>query len=261
MGRLHLFEFEDKKWFPTFIRNYGTDFLQFYSTHSKIYKPIIPIIKKEIKKSGNNQIIDLCSGGGGGLIWLNEELKKENMNLKILLTDYYPNISTFEHIKNQSDNFDFVNTSIDARNVSKELRGLRTQFMSFHHFKPIDAKRILQNAVDSDSPVAIFEIWERSIRSILTMLFSPLSILLATPFIRPFRSGRIIFTYLIPIVPLFVWWDGMVSVLRTYSVKEMNKLVKSLDNSEKFDWKIGRLKSGPGVVLYLLGTEKIVIQS
>jgi len=48
----------------------------------------------------------------------------------------------------------------------------------------------------------------------------------------------------------------MVSILRTYSVKEMNNLVESLDNHEKFDWEFGRLKSRPGKVLYLLGTVK-----
>jgi hypothetical protein len=81
-------------------------------------------------------------------------------------------------------------------------------------------------------------------------------VLLTTPFIRPFRIGRIIFTYLIPVVPLFVWWDGIISSLRTYSIKEMEDLVKSVENNDSFVWEIGRLKSGPGVVLYLLGTVK-----
>jgi hypothetical protein len=88
------------------------------------------------------------------------------------------------------------------------------------------------------------------------MIFSPLSVLLTTPFIRPFKIGRIIFTYLIPIVPLFVLWDGIVSSLRTYSVEEMKDLVKDLHNSETYNWQIHRVKSGPGVILYLLGTEK-----
>ena len=256
MGRIHLFEFEDQRWFPTFIRNYGTDFLQFISDKTKAYEYILPVIKKGISENDDNKIVDLCSGGGGGLVWINEELKKDNLKLNILLTDYYPNISTFEHIKKQSSNFDFIETPVDARNVPEELRGLRTKFLSFHHFKPADAKKILQNAIDSHSPIAIFEIWERSFLNLFMMLYSPLSVILVTPFIRPFRLWRIIFTFLIPIVPLFIWWDGMVSILRTYSVKEMNNLVESLDNHEKFDWEFGRLKSRPGKVLYLLGTVK-----
>ena len=88
MGRVHLFELEDQTWFPTFLRNYGTDFLQSLSNKTKMYKPIIPIIKKGLQKSGTNQIVDLGSGGGGGLIWLNSELRKDIPQLKIMLTDY-----------------------------------------------------------------------------------------------------------------------------------------------------------------------------
>ena len=256
MPRIHLFEFEDQKWFPTFLRNYGTDFLQFLSNKTKMYKPVISVIGKGIKVSGTNQIIDLGSGGGGGLIWLNQELKKKNPDLKILLTDYFPNISAFKHTQKQADNFDFIQTSVDARDVPKNLKGLRTQFLSLHHFKPVDAKKILQNAVNAKSPIAIFEAQERSAPSLIAMLFSPLTVLFATPFIKPFTLGRIIFTYLIPIVPVFVLWDGLISSLRTYSVKEMDGLVKSLDNNESFDWEIERIKSGPGVILYLLGTPK-----
>lgn len=256
MGRIHLFEFEDQKWFPDFLRNYMTDFLQYLSNKAKIYKPIVPIIKKGLNKSGTNQIIDLGSGGGGGLIWLNSELKKDIPELKIVLTDYYPNISAFRLTKKKSNNFEFMDKPIDARNVPTELKGLRTQFLSLHHFKPTDAKQILQNSIDSNSAIAIFEVQERSLPSIIAMLFSPLSVLLTTPFIRPFKIGRIIFTYLIPIVPLFVLWDGIVSSLRTYSVKEMKELVKNLNKTEKYDWEINKVKSRASVVLYLLGTKK-----
>lgn len=256
MGRIHLFEFEDLSWFPSFLRNYGTDFLQFLSNKTKMYKPIISIIKKGLEKSGTNQIIDLGSGGGGGLIWLNSELKKDIPNLKITLTDYYPNISAFKFTKKQAGNFEFVEKSVDARNVPAELNGLRTQFLSLHHFKSDDAKHILQNAISSNSSIAIFEAQERSVPSILAMLFSPISVLLTAPFIRPFKLGRIIFTYLIPIVPLFVLWDGIVSSLRTYSVKEMNELIDKLNGKENYDWEVNKVKSGPSVVLYLLGTKK-----
>lgn len=256
MGRIHLFEFEDQKWFPDFLRNYGTDFLQFLSNKTGMYKPVTSLIENILKSNNTSTIIDLGSGGGGGLIWLNRELKKEIPNLKIILTDYYPNFPAFEYTKKQSDNFEYYSKPVDARNVPSELKGLRTQFLSLHHFKPNDARQILQNAIDSKAPIAIFEAQERSFSSLLAMIFSPVSVLLTTPFIRPFKIGRIIFTYFIPVVPLFVLWDGIVSSLRTYSVDEMKDLIKYLRTSETYNWQIGRVKSGPGVILYLLGTEK-----
>lgn len=256
MKRVHLFEWEDLKWFPDFLRNYGTDFLQYISHKTKMYKNITPILNKAIKDSNTNQIIDLGSGGGGGLLWINKELQEKQSDLKITLTDYYPNISAFEHIKKNTPNVNYVKTAVDARNVPKELKGLRTQFLSFHHFKPEDAKKILQNAVDTGNSIAVFEAQERSLTSILTLLFIPIPVLLSTPFIRPLSIGRFIFTYLIPIVPLFILWDGIVSSFRTYSIKEMKELVSQLNNSSDYNWKIGRIKSFPRSLLYLIGTKK-----
>jgi len=233
-----------------------TDFLQFLTNKGKMFKPVIPLIEKGIKNSGTNQIIDLGSGGGGGLLWIASELQKTNPKLKILMTDLYPNIPAFEYTKKQGHNFEYLRDPVDARNVPGDLVGLRTQFLSLHHFKPEDVKRILQNAIDSKSNIAIFEGQERSVASIIAMLFSPITVLLMTPFIRPFKIGRIIFTYLIPLVPLFVLWDGIVSSMRTYSVSEMELLIKELNNKDDFNWEVGKIKSGPGINLYLLGTLK-----
>ncbi|MCC5929086.1 MAG: hypothetical protein JJU28_07555 [Cyclobacteriaceae bacterium] len=255
MGRIHLFEFEDQSWFPAFLRNYGTDFLQFLSNKTAMYKPILPLIEEVLRESNTETIIDLGSGGGGGLIRLNEDLKQKIPGLKIVMTDYFPNLYAFEYTKKLADNFEYEMNPVDARNVPSDLKGLRTQFLSFHHFKPGDAKSILQNAVDAESSIAIFEGQERSFSSVLAMIFSPVTVLLTTPFIRPFKPGRIIFTYIIPVVPLFIFWDGVVSSFRTYSVKEMKDIVNQLRDAEKYDWKIGKVKSGPSKILYLIGSK------
>lgn len=99
MGRIHLFEFEDLAWFPDFLRNYGTDFLQFLSNITNMFHPVIPILQKILEKSGTTQIIDLGSGGEGPIPKLNHILKKHNPGLQILLTDYFPNIDSLELAK------------------------------------------------------------------------------------------------------------------------------------------------------------------
>ena len=256
MSRVHLFEFEDQKWFPDFLRNYMTDFLQFLSNKTGMYNPIVPLIEEALIKSNTTTIIDLGSGGGGGLKALNESLRNSVPSLKIVLTDFYPNVKAFEYTKNLTGNMEYVSRSIDARDVPEELKGLRIQFLSLHHFKPSDARLILRNAIDTNSSIAIVEAQERSVASILAMLFSPISVFLVTPFIRPFSWGRLLFTYLIPLVPLFVLWDGVVSSLRTYSIQEMNQLIADVDTEKQFHWKVGKVKSGPGKVLYLIGTSK-----
>ncbi|MCL6295810.1 hypothetical protein [Jejuia spongiicola] len=256
MGRIHLFEFEDLKWFPSFLRNYMTDFLQFVSNKFDVYKPIVSIIEEGLEKSKSDTIIDLASGGGGGILKLNESLLKRKPNLKIILTDYYPNIEAFKHTKASANNIEYITTSIDALNVPKSLEGLRTQFLSLHHFKPMQAQQILQNVINNESAIAIFEAQERNLKSITFMLLSPINVLLLTPFIKPFKFGRLLFTYLFPILPILVCWDGLVSVLRTYSIKEMNKLINGLSNGDSYEWKLGKVKSGPSKITYLLGYKK-----
>lgn len=258
MGRIHLFEFEDQSWFPSFIRNYMTDYLQFISNKLKIYQGALPILKKGLEKSGGSKILDMASGGGGGLLHISSELKDDFPNLKIQLSDLYPNITAFEKTVSKSSVFSFVSEPVDATKVPASLQGFRTQFLSLHHLRPPQATQVLQNAVDAKSVIGIFETMERGPKNLIGMIFIPIFVFLMTPFIRPFSIGRLVFTYLIPLVPLFALWDGTISVLRTYSIKEMNGLVTNVKNHESYEWEISKVKSGPGEILYLLGYPKTV---
>ena len=256
MKRIHLFEFEDQTWFPSFLRNYVTDFLQFLSNKAKVYESVVPEINQALKQTNSSKIIDLGSGSGGGLLWLATELKKENMDLQIVLTDLYPNETAFNNAAKSLPYFMYHNQPVNATNVPETLKGFRTMFLSFHHFKPKQGAQILQNAVSSNEPIGIFEIQDRSVPSIIAMLLSPISVLLTTPFIKPFSLLRLLFTYIIPIIPIIVLWDGVVSSLRTYSVDEMQQLIKSVENNENFLWQIEKKKAKMGFVIYTIGIPK-----
>lgn len=253
MKRIQLFEFGDQNWFPLFLKHYDTDFLAFLSQATKMYVSILPLLEKSLHSNRTTNIIDLCSGSGGNWRWLSKALQKNHPKLKVTLTDYFPNKTAFTSLQKETNNLYFYPQAVDARKVPQELEGLRTLFLSFHHFTAKEAQEILQNAIDTNSGIAIFEAQERSLPSLLAMLFSPLTLFVVTPFIRPFELRRLLFTYLIPILPLVVLWDVIVSALRTYSVPEMRALVEGLTNREKLDWEIGSIKSGPGKLLYLIG--------
>ena len=256
MKRRHLFELEGQLWFPAFIRNFGTDFLQFISNKADFYQAVVPIIKKGIEESGSETVIDLASGGGGGWQRLSEHLKPSFPDLKIILTDYFPNIPAFQEMQKRDAIFQYETQSVNALAVPPTLKGFRTQFLSFHHFKEADALQILQNAVNNNVPIGIFEGQERTISNLIKNLFSPIFILLTTPFIRPFKLSRILFTYIIPIVPLFILWDGVVSVLRTYTPEEMKAMTQQLEGGDQYHWEIGTTKEKGILVQYLLGYPK-----
>jgi hypothetical protein len=258
MRRFHALEWEDLSWFPKSWRDFGTDYLQFFSTKFDIYKPIVPILKKGIASSGRSEWVDLASGGGGGLLKLGEKLKEEIPNLKITLTDFFPNIKAFEKTAAADpDLFRYEPDPIDAKSAPVNLQGrFRTLFGAFHHFRPADAQKILQNAVDTHSPIAIFEPVGRNPGSIISMLFVIPNVLIFTLFIRPVRWKVIPFIYLLPLVPLFILWDGIASIIRVYSEREMRGIIARVKNQHEFDWEVGHVKNGPMPIYYLLGLPK-----
>jgi hypothetical protein len=144
--------------------------------------------------------------------------------------------------------------SVDATHIPDLLVGCRTLFNALHHFRPDDARKILQSAVDARQPIAIFDVPERTVPYLVGILFAPIVFVIACPFLRPFDWRWIIFTYLIPVIPLFVVWDGLVSGLRAYSLAELDELVASLD-ADGYQWDLGQVKVGnqPAHITYLTG--------
>ena len=253
--RIHLFELEDQSWFPNLIRDYATDFLQFIEAAMSVYRPVVPILAEALRSSGTNNVVDLCAGGGGPVLALRRELANAGVAATFLLTDKYPNVAAFEALEQESPSIKGYRQSVDAMNVPPELAGFRTVFNAFHHFQPDDAREVLRSAVKARQPIGVFEIPERALHVIIaTPLTVPFIVLGVTPFIRPFRWTRILFTYLIPLVPLTCLWDGFVSQLRAYTPDELRELAASLGDVG-YSWDSGKVwyrRSGVHLT-YLVG--------
>jgi hypothetical protein len=179
----------------------------------------------------------------------------ENFPVSVCLTDKYPNRSAFERVRELSGGkIDYVAEPVDVTNIPPERRGFRTMFTSFHHFRPQEARAILQNAVDNEQGIAVFEIPHRRALTILETLFVPPVALLTVPFVRPFRWSRLLWTYLIPFVPLVMLFDGIVSCLRAYSHAELRELTEGIC-APNYEWEVGEALTGPLrlPVTYLIG--------
>jgi hypothetical protein len=252
--RLHLFEFNDQAWLPSSLRDALTDYLQFAIKVGRPYAPIVPILKDALTRTDSQRVIDLCSGGGGAWAVMLPEMPA---SLQVQLTDKFPNVPAFRLLQSAAPaQVQFHSESVDASAVPPEMTGFRTLFSSFHHFPPDQARAILQDAVEKRQGIGIFEATQRSAPAILMMLLTPLVVLLSTPFIRPLRLSRLFWTYLPPVMPLLVPFDGIVSCLRTYSPEELRALVQELPpDAQNYHWDIGEAKAARGglPVTYLLG--------
>jgi hypothetical protein len=254
MRRLHLIEIHEQAWFPTELREAVTDLLQFILNLTGYHRAIRPLLSAALDRAGTHHVVDLCSGAGGPWPALLQEMKTDGA-LSLCLTDKYPNIASFEKMKfSLGANVGVETESVDAECVPRKLLGLRTLFNSFHHFPAQHAERVLADAIGKGQGVAIFEVSRRRPLAIAATVFMAVGTLLFLPFIRPFRFSLFAWTYLIPILPLVMWFDGIVSCLRSHSVAELREL-SSAPALSAFEWSYGtsRHNSSPLTVTYLIG--------
>lgn len=260
MGRLHLFEFEDQAWLPSVIRDGMTGILNIIEEKAKLYITIVPCIRSVLRELKCEKIIDLCSGSGGPWKYLIGRLvDSETSPLEVLLSDKFPSFNILELDAFQASKLEFAPYPVDATKVPKELTGLRTIFGSFHHFRPEEAVGILQDAVKCREGIALFEMTRRNWFSIMyILLLGPIAILFFIPFIKPFRWLRLILTYLVPLIPFVFVFDGIVSCLRTYSLEELQMMVKKIRGNNLYNWEIGMKKCErfSGGITYLIGYPK-----
>jgi hypothetical protein len=237
--RRQLVEIEDLPWCPRAVRDGGTDWLAFMANATKMFSAAAPKIRAAMRDTGTDKVLDLCSGGGGPWLTLQPELARSGP-VSVVLSDRYPNVEALENVRARSGNqLGFHAMPVDATNVPKELDGVRTMFNAFHHFPPEAARAILADAVGKRRAVAVFEGTDTRAIGLLAMPLQMPLILLLTPFVRPFRWSRLLFTYAIPLIPGLVFFDGTVSFLRLYLEDELRELVAGIPDHDRYEWDIG----------------------
>ncbi len=255
MRRVQFIELHEQPWFPSSLRDETTDALQFGLSLLRAYAPIASLLQSAVVSAQSRSIVDMCSGGGGPWLDLSQIIQLDSRHLHIWLTDKYPNLSAFRNVKAVSDNhIIFYPHAVDAMKVPRGLKGFRTMFSSFHHFSPEEARAVLQNAVDAGESIGIFEITRRAPLTVCLMFPWAFMLFICTPFIRPFRWSRLLWTYLVPIIPFVLLFDGIVSCLRTYRPHELRTIIDKL-TSAGYQWEIGEHSRAPRKmpITYLIG--------
>ncbi len=261
MKRIQLFEFEDQSWFPSVFRTAITRLLnlihRLIKTEDKVSGLLLPLLTN----LQVNQVIDLCSGSGGCMPGVIKKIREHpDMNhVSLELTDLYPDLRTAEKYNDPSSTSEisYKVNKIDATQIKPRSKSLCTMICSFHHMNQEQARTILQNAYRHKQPILIYEISENSAPLWLSWTAIPINIILCfflTLGVRPLTLPQVLFTYLIPVIPLFYAWDGAVSNARTYGLGDLDILLDGLSD-DSYEWKKGLLEGRiPG--LYLIGKPK-----
>ena len=251
--RLHLMEWNDQPWLPEVLRRSETDYLATVLELADPFAPLVPRIAAACERTGTDRFVDLCAGGAGPWSRLQPALTAAlGRPVRATLTDLYQHPGAFARASAATSGAVTGETApVAARAVPPHLSGFRTMFDALHHLRPADARAVLADAHRARRPILIAEGTRRSAAAVLGMLLVPLIVLLITPRIRPFSWARLLFTYLVPLVPLLVLWDGVVSCLRTYRPEELRAFTADLGGG--YTWDIGTYRHRGVSVTYVLG--------
>ena len=255
MRRIHLFEVEDWAWFPVSLRDCLTEMLVVVHRMLGTADDLIPLIQRSLQHSPEHKIVDLCSGGGGPMCRVVDRLREGEgfADLELELTDLFPNTAAATELPPGTT---YYPRSVDATDIPAELNGVRTMICSFHHMRPDAARGILENAQYSRQPICIYEISDNSMPPPwLFWVVLPINFvfaLIVSLQVRPLHWRQLVFTWLLPILPICFAWDGAVSNVRTYSLGDMDELLVGLESSD-YEWESGAIDGKLGRKLYLLG--------
>lgn len=219
--QLHLFEFEDQPWFPTILRDYQTDFLGFVSDMTRIYLPAESTLSG-LKGTTSGTVMDIASGNGRAAIGATRFLRQQGW--KLLLSDKFPHSGTLLR-EGALLNVQYLTQSIDAlKHVPKAE--VYTMFNAFHHFTEIQKIQIAEAVVQNGGKLMVFEPLQPTFFTFLKVFVATTAgLFVAVPFIRPFSFMRLALTYIVPIGIFVTCWDGLVSVLRASSKKDIESLI------------------------------------
>ncbi len=253
MKRMHLVEIADLAWCPRGIRQGVSDFCRFFAERSGAFDPVAPLLARALFRTGARRVLDLGSGAAGPWLRLQPRLRELGVEVHVCLTDLFPDRSAFERAARLSNGaLTYHAEPVDATHVPDHLPGFRTMFQAFHHLRPEQARAVLADAVAKREGVGVFEGGSRNPLTLAEALGTPIRVLVLAPFVRPFRWSRLFWTYLVPALPLVLWFDVFVSCLRAYDVQELRALTASLDS---YHWDVGTVRGRwlPFPITYLIG--------
>jgi hypothetical protein len=241
MRRFHFIELHEQRWVPQFLRECFVESLSAILNITGVYRAIPSLFAQWVQNSGGKEVLDLASGAAGPTETIIKELQRVGINPpKFCLSDLFPAKDKFDQLRQAYPQHIYsVTDPVDALRVEAPYgRDLRQIVSAFHHFKPEQARLILQDAVENSKGICILEPFQRNLLHLLIAVLTIFPALIAPFFARKWRLRYFLVSLVIPIIPLMLVFDTAVSVLRSYTKRELKGMIASLSAND-FQWSVG----------------------
>ncbi|KAK8170921.1 hypothetical protein BKA80DRAFT_339011 [Phyllosticta citrichinensis] len=208
-------------------------------------------------------VVDFCSGSGGPVPIIekivNRRRKERRLSpVSFLMTDLSPHVGAWETASAKSSHLSFVPDAVDAThppssvinafaspeelssNAGPKRYVFRLYCLCFHHFSDPMARKVLASTLDTADGFAILELQDRRLASFVLMLLDFFFIFLMTPIWFGASPMHLLFTYIFPVVPFIMAFDGIVSSLRTRTFGEIIQLIDGIQGDCEMDKEISK---------------------
>ncbi|KAL7924897.1 hypothetical protein ACQKWADRAFT_311070 [Trichoderma austrokoningii] len=187
--RFHLFEIDDQPWFPEFLRGRIQNALTAAWNSNTPLQPQSPariaastLIRELGSSLSSYTFIDFCAGGGGPTPTIQKAINA-HLNAKgkppvdFILTDLHPNVGAWDKVATSFPQIIYERQSVDASKAPKHLvqrpdgkKVMRLFNLAFHHFDDNLVRDILRDTVKTSHGFAIFELQDRSLAGMISVL-------------------------------------------------------------------------------------------
>jgi hypothetical protein len=180
-------------------------------------RPFVPLVDEAMARAGSRRLVDLRTGAGSGA-----EV------LRPLLPD------------------DVAVVPTAAGGASDPGEGARILVNGLHRLDADEAMALVARAFAERRVLLVVEGNDDSRWQAVGMLvFAPLSAVLTAPFVRPFRVARLVFTWLVPILPALIAYDGIAALYRLYNPGDLDRIFARA-GGDGYRWRTGKVANGRG---------------
>lgn len=228
---MRLFEFGDLDCVPDLYHVYLRKYLVFFYKAFGYYNLWVPGFTNFVKKLKKKELMECCSGAGEPLQLIDARLDTNQVgSLSYLLSDIRPNPEIVDKFNQEGLRFRYVSDSVDVTQDLEKFDCPKIFINSFHHFTNEQVEKIFLNNFKRKNEIIILEYVSKSFLGFFSMLVGPIVVIFTLPFVVKLRHLPVmmVFTYILPLFPLMMLWDGIISCLHEYSESNLKAIVKKL---------------------------------
>lgn len=232
LKKILTFEFNDWPKCPAFIRESILEVLGKSIRAAGVYDVLAPLFIQFCKDTKATGVLEFGAGSGEStVIFLDAICQTDDTPPRIYISDLYPLATVMQKTcERYPELLTPILHSVDLRCPPETPRhDMRMVLSAFHHFDTDMARLFLANAQKKGVAVFIAEPFTGSLKA-----FFPLFI---HGFTSLARNGlcstnalvpKLFFTFVLPLIPMCLLWDGLISMIRMYDKRGFADLVASL---------------------------------